>query len=285
MYAQLGTIRFEGLKGFASLEQTFGVNYAQHDRINNKPRLEAVGDNLDAITFDMYLHSTFTDPEADIEQLRTAMRNREVLRLVLGNGRVLGNFVIPSFTISTSFTDGKGNIIEATISVELLEAFSESPLQDAQRQAIATAFATSARSSNVRSVLPLKVSPAMAVTANVGQIQADGKIINQYAAAATANANTYEYYTGKVDSALDRILNASQAVSAQINSAVNLYNLATSLPTALDDINTRIQNIKATFPITDIGSFLTLNAQLQNSIYAAKAASIGINNQSIIRRL
>jgi Phage P2 GpU len=73
MYAQLGNIIFEGLKGFTSFEESYAVNYAQHERIKGKPRLEPVGDNLDTISFEMYLHADFTDPDEAIETLRTAM--------------------------------------------------------------------------------------------------------------------------------------------------------------------------------------------------------------------
>jgi phage protein U len=143
MYAQLGNIRFEGLKGFSNFSHERGVNYAQHELINGKPRLQAVGDNLDSISFGMYLHSEFTNPEADIDSLRTAMQNREILPLILGNGRVLGFFVIPNFSQVNSFTDPLGNLIEVTLSVDLLESFSDNPLREAELQAINQAFATS----------------------------------------------------------------------------------------------------------------------------------------------
>jgi len=113
MYAQLGNIKFESAKGFTSLEETFGMNYAQHDRIKGKPRLEAVGANLDTVNFSMYLHSQFTTPEDDIEQMRVNMVNNEILPLVLGNGKVVGSFVITNFSVTTMFTDPVGNLIES----------------------------------------------------------------------------------------------------------------------------------------------------------------------------
>jgi len=113
MYAQLGNIRFEGLKGFSTFSHTVGVTYAQHARINGKSRLEATGDELDAISFEMMLHANFTDPEADIDVINTATVNREILKLILGNGKVVGDFVITSFEKVTEFTDPLGNIISS----------------------------------------------------------------------------------------------------------------------------------------------------------------------------
>lgn len=284
MYAQLGNIRFEGLKGFSSFDETSGVEYAQHPRINRKPRLEFTGDMLDAISFEMYLHSSFTDPESDIEELSTAMTTRQVLPLILGNGNFAGNFVIASLNKQPSFTDPSGNYIEITVSVELLEFYSDDPLLDAQRQAIKDSFATSARSSNVRSVLPAKMSPAMSVTDSIGDIQTQGVRINQYTEDAEAKPSTFNYYSGQINKTLDNMEDSVQTVQDKLSDSQDLLDLATTLPTAMQEIYTNIQNMKAIFPITDIESFKVLNRQLQGSILKAKTANVKISNQSIIRR-
>jgi len=284
MYAQLGNIRFEGLKGFSTFSKTVAVAYAQHARINGKARLEATGDELDAISFDMLLHANFTDPEADIDQIETACTDREVLKLILGNGNIVGDFVITSIEDVIEFTDPKGNIISATLSISLLESYNENPLGEAQKNAANSAFATTARNSNVRSVLPAKPSPAAGVVVNVSKINASAVQINQYAAAAEANTNTFAYYSDKVDSNLNDIEDYISDAQAQLSDAQDLYNLATSLPAALEDVNTRVQNIKAVLPISDISQFKILNSQLQGSVLAARTANVGISNQSIIRR-
>lgn len=284
MYAQLGNIRFEGLKGFSSFEESFGVNYAQHERIKGKPRLEFVGDVLDTISFDMYLHVQFSDVESDIEEIRKAMINREILPLILGNGKLVGNFVIPSFTKSTSFTDNSGNLIEVTLSIELLESFNENSLTDAKKQAIASAFATSNRNSNVRSVLPPKFSPASVVVHDVQKIEASSKIVTNYTAAVESNPSTSSYYSGKIDISLDSITSVISKIQGTLTDSQDLQSLATSLPIALENINTRVQNMKAVLPISDIANFKILNSQLYGSILEAKTANVAISNQSVIRR-
>lgn len=284
MYAQLGNIRFEGLKGFSSFDENSGVEYAQHSRINRKPRLESTGDLLDTISFEMYLHSSFSDPETDIEALRSAMVGRQVLPLVLGNGNFAGNFVIASLNKKPLFTDPNGNYIEITVAVELLEFHSDDPLLDAQRQAIKDSFATSARSSNVRSVLPAKMSPGMTVTDSIGDIQTQGVRVNQYTAAAEAKPSTFKYYSGQINKTLDNMEDSVQTVQDKLSDSQDLLDLATTLPTAMQEIYTNIQNMKAVFPITDIESFKILNRQLQGSILKAKTANVKISNQSVIRR-
>jgi len=285
MYAQLGNIRFEGLKGFSNFSHERGVNYAQHELINGKPRLQAVGDNLDSISFGMYLHSEFTNPEADIETLRNAMQNREILPLILGNGRVLGFFVIPNFSQDNSFTDPAGNLIECTLSVELLESFSDSPLRELELQAINQAFATSVRNSNVRSVLPAKISQGMTMTNEVAKIQKSVTLTGIYTAKIEAIPSRSEYWSGKINKSLTDIEGDLTNIQSTLSDASKLQDMATNLPTAINDVYVRVQNMKSVLPVTDVNSFKILNQQLNGSLLSLNSANLDISNNSIIRRI
>lgn len=285
MYAQLGSIRFEGLNGFSSFSHERGVNYAQHERINGKPRLQAVGDLLDTISFDMYLHADFVDPEASIEQLNVAMKNREVLLLILGNGKIVGDFVIPTLSQVNSFTDPFGNLISATISVQLLEVFNDNPLKESERQAVANAFATTLRNSGVRSVLPPKLSEGMGMTVEIGRIESSAKLVNQYTASAEAVPSRFEYYSGKINSSLSNVEGNISNVQSKLVELQDLQDLATTLPTALDNLNTSVQNMKSALPISNINDFKILNGQLSNSVLLVKTANVDVSNQSVIRRV
>lgn len=285
MYAQLGNIRFEGLKGFSNFSHERGVNYAQHELINGKPRLQAVGDNLDSISFGMYLHSEFTNPELDIETLRLSMQNREVLPLILGNGRVLGFFVIPNFSQINSFTDPLGNLIEATLSVELLESFTDDPLRESELQAINQAFATSVRNSNVRSVLPAKLSKGMTMNAEISNIQTSTTLTGIYTAKIEAIPTRAEYWSGKINKSLTDIENGLTNVQAILSDASELQAMAENMPSAINDVYVRVQNMKAVLPITDVNSFKVLNQQLNGSVLVLNSANLDISNNSIIRRI
>lgn len=285
MYAQLGNIRFEGLKGFSNFSHERGVNYAQHELINGKPRLQAVGDNLDSISFGMYLHSEFTNPEADVEALRLAMQNREILPLILGNGRVLGFFVIPNFSQINSFTDPLGNLIEVTLSVELLESFSDDPLRESELQAINQSFATSQRNSNVRSVLPAKLSQGMTMTAEISNIQTATTLTGIYTAKIEAVPTRSEYWSGKISKSLTDIEGSLTNVQSILSEASNLQDMAQDVPAAINDVYVRVQNMKAVLPVTDVNEFKTLNQQLNGSVGSLNSANLDVSNNSIIRRV
>jgi len=285
MYAQLGNIRFEGLKGFSNFSHERGVNYAQHELINGKPRLQAVGDNLDSISFGMYLHSEFTNPEADIETLRLAMQNREVLPLLLGNGRILGFFVIPNFSQSNSFTDPLGNLIEVTLNIELLESFSDSPLREAELQAINSAFATSQRNSNVRSVLPAKLSKGMTISNEISNVQTSATIASIHTANIAATPSRSEYWSGKINKSLTDIEGSLTTVNSLLIEDSNLQDMAPDMPAAINDVYVRVQNMKAVLPVSDIEGFKVLNQQLNASVVGLNSANLDISNNSIIRRI
>jgi phage protein U len=285
MYAQLGNIRFEGLKGFSNFSHERGVNYAQHELINGKPRLQAVGDNLDSISFGMYLHSQFTNPEADIETLRLSMQNREVLPLILGNGRVLGFFVIPNFSQVNSFTDPLGNLIETTLNIELLESFTDDPLRESELQAINQAFATSARNSNVRSVLPAKLSQGMTMNTEISHIQTSTTLTGIYTAKIEAIPSRSEYWSGKINKSLTDIENRLTNVQSILSDASELQAMAENMPSAINDVYVRVQNMKAVLPITGVNEFKILNQQLNGSVLVLNSSNLEISNNSIIRRI
>jgi len=285
MYAQLGNIRFEGLKGFSNFSHERGVNYAQHELINGKPRLQAVGDNLDSISFGMYLHSEFTNPEADIETLRLAMQNREVLPLLLGNGRILGFFVIPNFSQSNSFTDPLGNLIEVTLNIELLESFSDNPLREAELQAINQAFATSQRNSNVRSVLPPKLSKGMTISNEISNVQTSATIASIHTANIAATPSRSEYWSSKINKSLTDIEDSLTTVNSLLVEDSNLQDMAPDMPSAINDVYVRVQNMKAVLPVSDIEGFKVLNQQLNASVVGLNSANLDISNNSIIRRI
>lgn len=285
MYAQLGNIKFEGVKGFSTLEQAFAMNYAQHERIKGKPRLEAVGSMLDTIAFTMHLHSSFTNPEEDIEAIRVNMLNKEILTLVLGNGAVVGNYVINDFTKNTTFTDPVGNLIEANISVNLLESFSDDPLRDSQKKSIENAFATSSRNSNVRSVQAPHLSRGMVVSDNVSEINSSAKVVNQYVASVDKNPQTAAYYSKKIGESLKGMEDKIAGVNDILSGSPDISALGPDMPVALNRVNTSIQNMKASLPITDINSFKDLASNLQVSTSILQISSVQVDKQAIIRRL
>jgi phage protein U len=150
MYAQLGNIQFDGLKGFSSFEQSYGTRYAEIPLIDGKPRLQRVGDELDEVTFTMLLHASFCDPEFEFQQLDLARRKGEVLPLINGEGLFYGDFVITEMRKGIVHTGTTGYIVHLEAQVTLREfhdaSKDSSGLKLLQQNAFALGRSTSLRS-------------------------------------------------------------------------------------------------------------------------------------------
>jgi phage protein U len=168
MYAQLGSIVFEGLKGFESYNEMEAPNYAELSLVQNKPRLQRVGDALIELNVAMRLNRAFSDVDVDIQALRDAMNQGEVLPLVMGNGRYVGTFVIRSLGVEVLQTMPDGTSVEAMVTMPLLEFVDPNPLSAAAEKAKAQGFAVASNSpKQVTDVAFTTVYPAVSVSAGV----------------------------------------------------------------------------------------------------------------------
>ena len=111
MFAVLGDIEFELITYWDGFEATFGVDYAEHARIEGKPGLQFVGDKLDEIQISPVFHQHYCVPDVELARLRTAMKAHQALALVFGNGDYRGWFVITDVTATSEQTDSTGNVL------------------------------------------------------------------------------------------------------------------------------------------------------------------------------
>lgn len=146
MYAQLGSVRFEGLKSFDRYDHKASANIAQHARIDGKPRLQKIGDNLDEVSISMFLHSRFCNPEQEKATLKSAMDAGEILPLIMGTGDFVGNFVITDIDEAILHTLPDGSIVASRLNVSLLEHYEALNINTAVQAAKRTAFANASNS-------------------------------------------------------------------------------------------------------------------------------------------
>ncbi|MBG6248262.1 MULTISPECIES: phage tail protein [Symbiopectobacterium] len=121
MFAVLGDIEFELITYWDGFESTFGVDYAEHSRIEGKPGLQFVGEQLDEFRISLVFHSLYCTPDNELSRLRRATRAHQALALVFGNGDYRGWFVITAVTASSQQTDSSGNVMAMTAEVTLRE--------------------------------------------------------------------------------------------------------------------------------------------------------------------
>lgn len=134
---KLGSITFQGLTGFTSLDSSIEANYVQHALIDNKPRLQRVGTNLEEINAAIRLHTAFCVPENELAKLYEMLEKSETQPLTNGAGDYFGKFVLTSVQLTTQKTYANGRILECEASIKLLEALNPNDAITNRSQAFA----------------------------------------------------------------------------------------------------------------------------------------------------
>ena len=127
MFAQLGNIKFDLITYFDGLSSTSTYNFAQHERINNKPLFQFLGENLEEINIKLNFHSNFCKPETEIKKLKEATKERKPLRFIKGNGEYIGAFVIAEISKEIVQTSNEGSLISVQLELKLQEYAGKMP--------------------------------------------------------------------------------------------------------------------------------------------------------------
>ena len=115
MFAQLGDIKFELITYFNGLNETVSYNYAQHERIENKPILQFLGKNLQEENIKLNFHRTFCVPEDELKNLVDVADKAEPLKFIKGNGEYVGVFVIEEIGKTVEQTSAEGDLLSIQV--------------------------------------------------------------------------------------------------------------------------------------------------------------------------
>ena len=121
MFAQLGDIKFDLITYFNGIEETNSYNYAEHPRINQKPMLQFLGENLQEQSIKLNFHTNFCTPEDEIQKLKAVAKKGTPLRFIKGNGEYVGVFVISEISSVTEQASKEGYINSIQLDLKLRE--------------------------------------------------------------------------------------------------------------------------------------------------------------------
>jgi len=144
MYAQLGNIIFDKAFSPTSESDTLEISWVSHETINTPPKLQPTGRGAVEQELQIYMHQSFCGVEQRVKALTDYAVNYDVLPLLLGNGKLVGDFVITSIGKETAQRDELGNLIAVTVTLTLKE-FIADRLQTEQTKANKKAFATGSK--------------------------------------------------------------------------------------------------------------------------------------------
>ena len=106
---------------FTGIEETVSYNYAEHERINHKPVLQFMGQNLQEQNIKLNFHNSFCVPEDEIKKLKTVANKAEPLKFIKGNGEYVGVFVLSEIISTTEQTSKEGDLISVQVDLKLRE--------------------------------------------------------------------------------------------------------------------------------------------------------------------
>ncbi len=121
MFAQLGDIEFELITYFNGMNESQSYNYAQHERINQKPVLQFLGLNLQEQDIKLNFHASFCTPEDEIKKLKNVANLGTPLKFIKGNGEYVGVFVITEIASATEQATNEGDLISVQVDLKLRE--------------------------------------------------------------------------------------------------------------------------------------------------------------------
>lgn len=121
MFAQLGDIEFELITYFNGMNESQSYNYAQHERINQKPVLQFLGLNLQEQDIKLNFHASFCTPEDEIKKLKDVANLGTPLKFIKGNGDYVGVFVITEIASVTEQATNEGDLISVQVDLKLRE--------------------------------------------------------------------------------------------------------------------------------------------------------------------
>jgi phage protein U len=122
MWAQLGTIRFELLETPESVRQRDKWDYVEHKVLDEKSHLQKMGKSLQELTLKIKLSTSFgTDPKEMLSIIYENAKKEEPLPFILGDGTIVGKYVIEEITKEWKRTDNKGRLLSVELEIKLKE--------------------------------------------------------------------------------------------------------------------------------------------------------------------
>lgn len=288
MYAQLGSIVFEGLIGFDSLQRDIEIRYADQELMNRKPSTDHTGQELTELKISIKFHVSFCHPETELQRLIDLAESATVVPLILGNGRIIGDFTIRKISERPQQTDKTSNYTEVIVSVDLKEYVTD---DKALQQAQAAKLNATAIASNNPNVI--RGMPKTYVTAN-GQIVGGVRDANSYATdvdklskEAGATPALYAFNSAKILKQANEAAKYLGIVNSLLQGQPQLDALAPLLKPETVTAVGSLQTLMGLLPITggNINNVLSANNTVQGYIDNVKLYAAPLNAANVSREL
>lgn len=286
MFAQLGNIKFEGVKGLDSMSRRRDSILAEHAVILGKPRLQKIGNGLDRYSIVAHFHTAFCVPEDELSALNNYRLSGEILPFILGTGEILGSFVIASLQDDPVAFDGLGGVVDLYVAIELTENYD--PDAEATKEAQARDNAPAIRlptTQPIRDTGGLPPTPAALVSEDFSEASVMAGAIDGDLGKAERIPEREDYYYGRIKKALDKIEDVMSEGTAKLNELSDLTTQFPNLLTSAAAVANAAATFKSAFPPGFISDLKAVNSSLQLSVDNLNRNSAGMNNLITSRKI
>lgn len=289
MYAQLGTIIFEGLNGFDTFDRTRETDYAEHALIDGKPRLQRLGDKLETIAITLTLHASFCDPQGQINALDVARANGQVMALLNGSGDYLGQYIIKRLSESAQHLASDGKIIWSRLSVDLTE-YSDAGGLLKSIKARAGALAVTSLGEVPAAIAPLSpvlvtlATPAAAILKNIQGARAESDQIDADLKRAEVNGTAAETLYNRTSTRLRAMDTKLTAANASITKTQNSQTEFAALQNSILNAKEKAAILRNYVNARNSNQISDANQALQNEIRRMNTNSAPLATQVALRK-
>lgn len=283
MFAQLGKIKFTPILSFSSFGHEKSIVLPEHALIGGKPKLQRTGTNLDTISIAVHFHVSFCNPTEQIMALNNAMLAGDILPLIWGSGAVEGDFVIKSTSKELVTSDEKGNVLEANLSVSLVENTEATRMQSTFTMAQTTAFAVSGNS-------PQPLQPSLTKVSETSRLMDKQKATSLNAAQIARSVAEVVKDPSKFQTESLKMLRSVALANENITSMAEalqsdkLLGIGGVMNAHLPTLNDSFNAVGLAINAKDQGGTVAANEALQTELGVMKLNAIPIVNLNAIRQ-
>lgn len=277
MYAQLGEIVFEGLKGIDSLSLKSEQIIAEHQLIEGKTRLQNAGSKADEVTIAVSIKSSFANPEKEYQALKEYKEQGAVNTLINGRGELLGEYVIKSLELDVKRTTAEGQWVEIEIGIALIENYNSDKQKKAELDAKNAGFAASTKMPTKAATIPVGTDAA-AVMQKVNQVSSDAKAADSFLDKARKYGEQANSYMDQAGAKVQQMQSGLTGIQQRIQSSLTLGSSATNLLNQISSINGTCNNLLYSISLHDLQASLGYNTALQSLMSVMSSAAAPVAN-------
>lgn len=285
-FALVGDVQFELITYFEGLDGSFGVDYAEHARIEGKPRLQFIGERLDGWLLKLRFHVSYCDPEKEVTRLRKTMSVHMGMPFILANGDYKGDFVITDVSVTSEQTDPTGSLVSAEADMRLKEFVAPDGVKPVRKSGPAVIAPGAALPSGVAQAAKATTEVASATTSTLGSVKSAVAGAVKAASSVTAAISTVKSTMDAVRSLASNPLGAIAKLSSSMGDLGRMGGASETLAAVLGPVRDQLKDVG---PVINVALKVSTQAnQLRNSIGSLSPDNVGSRVASLstdLRRL